>query len=134
MLESQRAMAAEVAVELEERGYGDLRPGHAAAFLHVDRRRGTRLTELAQRARVTKQAMMLVVDDLEVRGYVRRAADPSDARAKVVKLTARGRSAATECRRAIQAVETRAKRQLGDRRYEALRDALAELASADEGQ
>lgn len=125
-------MAAEVALELEDRGYGDLRPGHAAAFLHVDRRRGTRLTELAQRARVTKQAMMLVVDDLEVRGYLRRAADPTDARAKVVRLTTRGRSAATECRRSIQAVETRAKRQLGDRRYEALRDALAELASQDE--
>ena len=45
---------------------------------------------------------MSMVDDLEARGYVRRVPDPADARAKLVRLTARGRRAAAECRRAIQ--------------------------------
>lgn len=132
LLEAQRALASEVGADLDERGYDDLRPGHAAAFLHIDRRRGSRLTELAARARVTKQAMMLLVDDLESRGYVRRVADPTDSRAKIVRLTARGRGAAAECRRAVQAVEKQVALVLGERRYEALREALEIIATPEE--
>ncbi len=75
---------------------------------------------------------MLLVDDLQERGYVRRVPDPEDGRAKVVKLTAHGRRCTTECRRAAQALESRAKRLLGDRRYENLREALEELAASRE--
>ena len=130
LLESHRALSIELAHALEERGYPDVRPGHASVFLHVDRRSGTRLTQLAHRARMSKQGMMLVVDDLESRGYVRRAPDPDDARAKVVKLTAHGRRAATECRKAVQAIETRTRRLLGERRYEALQEALDAIATS----
>ena len=70
--------------------------------------------------------MMQVVDDLEARGYVRRVADPADARAKLVRLTAEGRRCATEFRRAVQVLETRIRRRLGDRADEALRSALAD--------
>ncbi|HEU4529393.1 MAG TPA: MarR family transcriptional regulator [Actinomycetota bacterium] len=127
LLEAHRALGAELVATLAERGYPDARPGHAVVFLHIDRRTGTRLTELARRARMTKQGMMLVVDDLEQRGYVRRVPDPEDARAKVVRLTARGRRYVAEARRAAAALEARARRDLGDRRYETLRDALEEL-------
>jgi DNA-binding MarR family transcriptional regulator len=129
LLGSHRALSAELAHALEERGYPDVRPGHASVFLYVDRRSGTRLTQLAHRARMTKQGMMLVVDDLESRGYVRRVPDPDDARAKVVKLTAHGRRAAGECRKAVQALETRTRRLLGERRYEALQEALDAIAT-----
>lgn len=131
LLEAHRALASALTEGLEERGLSDVRAGHAAVFLHIDRRSGTRLTELARRARISKQGMMLVVDELETRGYVRRASDPADARAKVVKLTAKGRSVATECRRAVQALETRTRRALGERRYDGLRDALADLVGDD---
>jgi DNA-binding MarR family transcriptional regulator len=134
LLEAHRAIAGELDASLGERGYPDLRPGHAAVFLHIDRRSGTRLTELARRARITKQGMMLVVDDLEGRGYVRRVVDPSDARAKMVRLTARGRQCAAECRRAVQALETHIRRELGDRRYDSLREALDDLITSDEGE
>ena len=130
LLESHRALSSELAHALEERGYPDVRPGHASVFLCVDRRSGTRLTQLARRARMTKQGMMLVVDDLESRGYVRRAPDPDDARAKVVKLTAHGRRAATECRKAVQAIETRTRRLLGERRFEALQEALDAIVTS----
>jgi DNA-binding MarR family transcriptional regulator len=132
LLESHRVLSSELASSLEERGYPDLRPGHAAAFLYIDRRSGTRLTELARRARVTKQGMMLVVDDLESRGYVRRVPDQEDGRAKVVKLTAHGRRAAAECRRIVAALETRTRRSLGARRFEALREGLDEIVTAGE--
>lgn len=130
LLEARRALAAELDADLEERGYPDLRPGHAALFLSVDRRSGSRLTDLAERTRLTKQAMMSMVDDLESRGYVRRVPDPSDSRAKLVRLTAHGRRAAAECRRAIQALEQRTRRQLGDRAYDGLRESLESLSES----
>ena len=124
LLEAHRTLAGELDASLEERGYPDLRPGHATVFLLVDRRSGSRLTDLARRARMTKQGMMLTVDDLESRGYVRRVPDPQDARAKLVRLTAHGRRCAAECRRAVQALEQQTRRELGDRRFDALREAL----------
>jgi DNA-binding MarR family transcriptional regulator len=127
LLEGHRALATELLSSLEERGYPDARPAHAALFMNIDRRSGTRLTELARRARITKQGMMLIVDDLENRGYVRRVPDAEDARAKVVRLTARGRRYVAEARRAVAALEARARRELGDRRYEALRSSLEQL-------
>jgi DNA-binding MarR family transcriptional regulator len=131
LLEARRALASELDADLADRGFPDVRPGHAALFLSVDRRSGSRITDLAEHVRLTKQGMMAMVDDLEARGYVRRVPDPNDSRAKLVRLTARGRRAAAECRRAVQSVEQRTRRQLGDRRYETLREALEELAEAE---
>jgi DNA-binding MarR family transcriptional regulator len=132
LLEAYRALASDLVAELEERGWPDLRVSQAALMLNVDRRSGTRLTELARRAGVTKQATMSVVDELEVRGLVRRTPDPEDGRAKVVRLTARGRSCAAECRRAVAAVEARARRTLGGRRHEGLRETLELLLETEE--
>ena len=132
LLEARRSLAAELDADLAERGFPDLRPGHAALFLSVDRRSGSRLTDLAEHTRLTKQAMMSMVDDLEGRGYVRRVPDPADARAKLVRLTARGRRAAAECRRAVQGLEQRTRRQLGDRSYDAMREALEVLSESIE--
>src|SRR5919197_846629 len=134
LLAAHRALGGELLEGLSERGYPDVRPGHAALFMTIDRRTGTRLTELAKRARMTKQGMMLLVDELEERGYVRRVPDPEDGRAKVVRLTARGRNYVAEARRAMAAVESRARRELGDRRYEALRSSLGTLIGAEEEQ
>jgi DNA-binding MarR family transcriptional regulator len=131
LLEARRELATDLDADLAERGYPELRPGHAALFLSIDRRSGSRLVDLAEEARVTKQAMMTIVDDLEGRGYVRRVADPSDTRAKLVRLTTRGRTAAAECRRAVLSLDARTKRRLGDRTYDALVDALHELAEPD---
>ncbi len=132
LLEAHRVLAEELVEGLAERGYPDVRAGHAAVFMNLDRRTGTRLTELARRARMSKQGMMLLVDDLESRGLVRRIPDPEDARAKIVRLTTRGRTYVAEARRALQAVEGRARRGLGDRRYAQVRDALDWLAGSEQ--
>lgn len=131
LLSAFRALDEEIGAALRDRGITDLRPGQAAALLLVDRT-GTRLTELATRAGITKQAMMQVVDELQSLGCVRRVPDPTDARAKVVRLTARGLRHRAASRKSIQAVDARVRRGLGDRRHDALRATLAELASAEE--
>ena len=129
LLECFRTLDEETTAALADRGESDLSPGHASALLLVDRS-GTRLTELSQRAQVTKQAMMQVVDDLESMGSVRRIPDATDARAKVVKLTAKGLRQRADARKAISAVETRARRTLGARRYDALRETLEILSAS----
>jgi len=130
LLTAYRALDAELAASLGDRGV-DFSPSHARAILLIERA-GTRLSDLAQRAEITKQAMMQVVDDLQERGLVRRTADVNDSRAKVVRLTAKGLRQRAEARRAVAAVETRARRTLGDRRYEALRLTLVELSEGEE--
>lgn len=131
LLEAFRALETELGPALEDRGAFDLTPGQARAILLVDRT-GTRLTELARRAGVTKQAMMQMVDDLQGVGCVRRTPDPEDARAKVVRLTAKGLRQRARARKAVQVVEGRLRRRLGPRRYEALRAGLEELAVPEE--
>jgi DNA-binding MarR family transcriptional regulator len=131
LLDGHRTISAEFVSSMLERGYPDAKAAHGAVFGHIDRRSGTRLTDLARRAGITKQGMMLIVDDLEQRGYVRRVPDDEDARAKVVRLTARGRRYVAEARRAMAALEARARRELGERRYEALRDGLELLISGE---
>ena len=65
----------------------------SAAHVHITRHlalEGSRLTELAERAGVTKQAMGDLVDQCEAWGLVTRESDPRDARARVVKFTPAG--------------------------------------------
>jgi hypothetical protein len=47
---------------------------------------GARITDLAERAQVTKQTAGFLVDQLERAGYVRRVPDPRDARASATQL------------------------------------------------
>jgi DNA-binding MarR family transcriptional regulator len=131
LLEAFRTLDREIEAALEDRGVGELRPSQATALLLVDRT-GTRLSEIAQRAGITKQAMMQLVDGLQAMGCVRRVPDPEDARAKVVRLTAKGLRHRASSRKAIQAVESRIRRRLGGRRHEALRALLADLSEAEE--
>ena len=65
----------------------------SAAHVHITRHlelNGTRLTDLAERAGMSKQAMGDLVDQCEAWGLVTREADPRDARARVVKFTPTG--------------------------------------------
>jgi DNA-binding MarR family transcriptional regulator len=131
LLSAFRSLDDEIEAALLDRGVSDLRPSPAAILLLVDRT-GTRLTELSSRAGITKQAMMQVIDELQSLGCVRRTPDPTDSRAKVVRLTARGLRHRAAARKAIQAAEARVRRGLGDRRYDALRTTLEELSTVEE--
>jgi DNA-binding MarR family transcriptional regulator len=65
----------------------------SAAHIHITRHlalKGSRLTDLAQRAGMTKQAMGDLVDQCEAWGLVLREADPNDTRARRVRFTPTG--------------------------------------------
>jgi DNA-binding MarR family transcriptional regulator len=88
---------------------------------------GTRLTELAEAAQVTKQTASVIVDQLERRGYVERKPDASDARAKLVHVAARGEAARPIADAVIARIEAEWEAHLGARRWATLRDSLARL-------
>jgi len=111
-------------------GLTDIRPGHGCVFGNIDPENGSRLTELAERANMTKQSVGEVTSDLEERGYVERVADPNDGRAKVIRLTARGRQAYDTGRRLIDELEQEWSEQFGEYRVVALREAL-EVVTAE---
>jgi DNA-binding MarR family transcriptional regulator len=109
--------------------YDDLRAGHGCVFGNIDPD-GTRLTDLAERAMMTKQSVGEVTTDLERRGYVERVPDPSDGRAKIIRLTDRGRAAQAVGREMIDEVERDWIERFGEERVAALREAL-EVITAD---
>ncbi|NBW24452.1 MAG: MarR family transcriptional regulator [Betaproteobacteria bacterium] len=64
-----------------------------AAHIHITRHlppEGARLTELAQRAGMTKQAMAALVTQCEAWGMVQREEDPRDGRARRIVFTGSG--------------------------------------------
>ena len=112
--------------ELAAAGFPDVRPAHGCVFQYTEPD-GSRLTDLAQRAGLTKPTVLAAVDDLERLGYVERVPDPEGRRAKLVQLTARGAAAAAEGARIIAGIETDWAGRLGPRRAGALRRALEDL-------
>ena len=67
----------------------DIRPAHVPVFAGLEPG-GTRISTLASRAGVTRQAMGAMVREVEALGYIKSGADPQDARATLVRLTDTG--------------------------------------------
>ena len=93
---ASRAHTAAVTARLALRGYDDF-PFASASLLWLLDEGGTRSTVLAQRAGVSKQAMSQLVRLMESQGYLEQVPDPTDTRAKVVRMTKRGEAVKTAC-------------------------------------
>lgn len=103
---TSQAMVAELVERLHSAGYPDHTPAHHPIFENIDPK-GTRLTDLGARTGLTHQSIGELIDGLERRGYVERVPDPSDGRARLVRLTAKGRGAVRTAIREIDAIEAK---------------------------
>ncbi len=126
----QEALFAEFRQELEETGYGDIRPTHGCVFRFI-REEPLRLTELATLAGMTKQSIGEVIDNLVELGYVKRVPDPQDRRAKLLCLTERGEEAQKVGFGLFKRVEQRWAKRYGPERFAQLRELLEEIAIAE---
>jgi DNA-binding MarR family transcriptional regulator len=100
-----RLFRSELATRGEESaGAEGLRPAHLQVFGSI-KAGGSRLTELASSAGLSLSAMSELVDSLEALGYLERAPDPADGRAKLVGLTDSGWQAIRKGRRLIEEIE-----------------------------
>lgn len=118
-----------VAREVAAAGYADLRPSLLAIGQHVAAD-GSRVTELAERAQVTKASVVAAVDQLERLGYVERVPDPTDGRAKLVRATDRARGAEVAAWGAIAAARDAWAEAIGRDRMDQLEGALIDLQAA----
>ncbi len=121
-----RAMEDRVLRDLAAAGFDDVTPAQARVFARVGPK-GSRVGELAEQARVTKQTAGFLVDQLERAGYVRREPDPTDARARLVVIAERGLAAVQVARRIEVEVQAEWTRHLGRRRAQQLHEALTKL-------
>lgn len=110
---------------LARQGITDIKPTHLRVFRNIDYD-GTRVTEIAARAKVTKGAMSQVLAECERLGYIVAVTDADDARARVVKFTAEGRKAMQSCRKAIAEVEAEFEAAIGAQKYADLKALLLE--------
>jgi DNA-binding MarR family transcriptional regulator len=107
-------------------GFDDIQSAHFNILQHPTPD-GWRPTEVAARAQMTKQAANRLIRHLERRGYLTLEPDPSDQRARIVRLTDRGWALIAAIRRIVEQVEVEWSRRLGPGRFRALRAALKEL-------
>ena len=114
------------AERVRARGHGAFRVVHSSVLRNMDRG-GTRTTELARRAGVTKQAMGQLVKELVKLGYLDFAPDPSDNRAKLVVYTPLGSRLATDALAAVSEVQDEFKARLGKGGLKDLRRLLEKL-------
>ena len=107
-----RHFEARVVELLAEAGHTEITTHHINATRHLDIG-GTRLTDMARRAAVTKQSMSELVDQLEALGIVARKPDPSDGRARIVYFTPRGLAWLKDFRDAVRKAEKEMARDVG---------------------
>ena len=104
----------------------------SAAHIHITRHvglQGSRLSELADSAGMSKQAMGDLVDKCEAWGLVRREADPRDGRAKIIRFTNAGLAWLQAFEHAVQQAEAELREQVGENVAVVLRLGLEIYAS-----
>ncbi len=107
-------------------GFGDITRPQARLIANLDEG-GTRLVVLAERTRIAKQTALALVDRLESAGYLERVPDPDDGRARLIRLTAKGRGVLPVARAEEQRIDAEWTQHLGARQMRQLRAALEKL-------
>jgi len=118
-------------------GYTDVNPAHVSLFRYpgLD---GYRLTDIAQRMQITKQSVHELIGHLESLGYLVRGPDPTNRRARLVRLTPKGRRLQDVVRAQAQDAERQVAAILGPRRFAQFQESLSllmrEITPAEGGQ
>ncbi len=116
-----------------QHGFDNLRPRHGAVLAYLDED-GIRLVDLARIAGRNKQTIAAIVDELEKLGYIYRATDAADRRAKLIMPTERGLEVMQLADDILADIEERYAEQLGQRRYAQFKQALRTVTTGAVGE
>lgn len=111
-------------------GLTGLRTAHSLLLIPLAEG-GLHASDLAATLGVSRQAMAQLIATLERNGYLERAVDPADARAKLIRLTPRGREALDVMHATGRAIDADWEKRLGADRMAELRDGLHQLLDAE---
>jgi DNA-binding MarR family transcriptional regulator len=126
LFSAYRTLENRVVRALAEAGYSDVTAAQARVFQRIAPG-GTRQTDLAEQTQLAKQTVGFLVDQLERSGYVERTPDPADARARLVRVSAKGAGVAARAAAVTAAVESEWTAHLGPQRMAQLRRALCQV-------
>jgi DNA-binding MarR family transcriptional regulator len=118
-----------IVASLHARGFADFSPAFPQLLSNLDAA-GTRINVLAARAGVTRQAAGQLLAEIERCGYIDRRPAPDDARATVVRFTARGRRLLTTIFSLVEEIESRFAEIAGADELKRMVAALSRLADA----
>lgn len=121
-----QAIRAEIAEQVRAHGFDDITTSHIYVF-QTPGPDGVRPTELARRTLMSKQAMNHLLVGLQAGGYLERTASPDDGRARVLRLTEKGRALTAVIQESAAQIEHRWTDAIGSRRMHDLVVALGEL-------
>ena len=113
-------------LQLNERGYRDITPSHGWVLYNI-KETGSRITELAAMAKITKQSMSALSAQMEEAGYIKRKPDPTDRRATLFVLTSKGKKMKDAGQQINREFEKQWQEKLGDKDYHTLRSLLQKL-------
>ena len=116
-----------------QHGFDNLRPRHGAVLAYLDDE-GIRLVDLARIAGRHKQTIAAIVDELEKLGYIYRATDAADRRAKLIMPTERGLEVMQLADDILADIEAHYAEQLGQRRYAQFKQALRTVTTGAVGE
>lgn len=117
---------------VEAAGFGDVRPAHVTLFRWPGPD-GRRPSDVAADVQISKQRVNDLLRELERLGYLELELDRSDHRARIIRLTARGRRLHETAIAAHADIERQWAERVGADRYRQLYDALSELVERPPG-
>jgi DNA-binding MarR family transcriptional regulator len=123
LLRAARIVNRHVVDGLHARGYTDLRSTHTTLLSNMPLAGGT-ITETAERAGITKQAMGRLAAELEEAGYIRMIDDAADGRAKMLELTKAGARLMRDSLEVMSSLEARYAELIGRDRLRSVVDGL----------
>lgn len=112
---------------LHEQGFNDIRPVHGKILGYINREDGSQLIELAQRAKVTKQFMSQLAQQIEEMGYIRKIAHHFDKRSQIAILTPKGKRLLKVADKAFKQIESDIKKKLTPENYKVLVQCLEQI-------
>ncbi len=129
-----RAMTDELHEHLRTEGREPLRPAHGYTFRLLTERADVTAVDLADHLGVTKQAASKIATELETWGYLERRPHPTDGRARVLALTAKGADYVRHADELWAQLEDRWAAQIGTDRLDQLHHDLRAYVSASGGR
>jgi len=121
-----QAIHRRIIAELNAAGFDELRVPHMAV-LQFPGPDGVRPGVLAERAGMSKQAMNQLLGSLETLGYIVRSAAPDEGRARIVRLTKRGRAAYAKIHEILRNIEHEWSSELGPKPFAQLKELLLRI-------
>lgn len=131
LLRATRTVNRHVVEGLAARGYAGLRSTHTTLLSNLPLAGGT-VSEAAERAGITKQAMGRLAVELEDAGYIAGTPDPRDARARVLVFTENGSRLMIDSLEIMADLERQYAERIGNDQLSSILDGLRDFTSAYE--